>query len=103
LSTGDTLVDVTWLGALWQVLGVLAEVGPAGLLAGTAAVASALLVAALAALIVLRRALAGPGPAVACRALRDRANRIGVPRHRDPDAAGRPRPRAPSAAAFVAA
>jgi hypothetical protein len=89
---------MTWLAALWHVLGVLVDAGPAGLLAGTAAVAGTLLVAALAALVLLRRALAGRRvQALTGRALRERSGRIGVPRHRDPDAAGRPRPRAPSA------
>lgn len=87
---------VSWLGALWRVLGVLSEVGPYGLLVGTA-MAAGLLVAAFVAARVLRQAVAGrPGP-ITGRVLRQRADRAGVPRDRDPDAAGRPRPRAPAA------
>jgi hypothetical protein len=89
---------VTWLGAVWRVAGVLGESGPAGLLAGTAVVAGLLLAAFLAA----RQVRAGAGtpsvPLPTRRALRAHAGRTGVPRHRDPDAAGHARPRAPSAA-----
>jgi hypothetical protein len=61
---------------------------------GLAAVAAALLVVLAAAAVVplpaLRPASAGPGPAARARIRR-------LPRLLDPDAAGRPRPRAPSA------
>jgi hypothetical protein len=87
---------VSWLGALWRVLGVLGEVGPYGLLVGTA-MAAGLLVAAFVAARVLRQAVAGQPGLVTGRVLRQRAERVGVPRDRDPDAAGRPRPRAPAA------
>ena len=87
-----------WYSALWHLLGVLTEVGPAGLLAGTAAAAGLLLAAALAVRVLrrarpltFRRRLAAgvAAPAV-------------VPRHRDPDARGHSRPRAPTAALAAA-
>jgi len=89
---------VIWYSALWHLLGVLTEVGPAGLLAGTAAAAGLLLAAALA-LRILRRARprsfrGRPAAAVAAPAV--------VPRHRDPDARGHSRPRAPTAALAAA-
>ena len=86
-----------WLGALWHLLGVLTDVGPTGLLAGTAAAAGLLLAAVLAVRVLLRRVGAASGPRATRRALRERAHRTGVPRHRDPDASGRSRPRAPTA------
>ncbi|MFC0096605.1 DUF6412 domain-containing protein [Micromonospora marina] len=65
---------------------------PAGLVAG-AAVVAALLLATLLALRV--RALPTPPGTRFTASLRARARRRGVPRQVDPDAAGRPRPRAP--------
>ncbi|MGC4901801.1 DUF6412 domain-containing protein [Micromonospora echinospora] len=65
---------------------------PVGLLAG-AAVVAALLLATLLALRV--RALPAPPGTRFAAALRARARRRGVPRQVDPDAPGRPRPRAP--------
>jgi hypothetical protein len=85
------LVTGTWAYALAQ-LTALAD-RPATLLAG-AAVAAALLLATLLAL----RVRAVPGPRRSARhatALRARARGRRVPRQVDPDAAGRPRPRAP--------
>jgi hypothetical protein len=68
------------------------------LVLGLAVVAAALLVvlaaAAAIALPALRPASAGPGPAARVRTRR-------LPRLLDPDAAGRPRPRAPSACPAV--
>ncbi len=93
--------SVTWFDALWHLLGVLAEVGPASLLAGTAA-AGLLLAAALALRVLVRCLVAGPGPRITRRILRDRAGCPGVPRHRDPDARGHSRPRAPTAARAAA-
>ncbi|MGR6321849.1 DUF6412 domain-containing protein [Micromonospora soli] len=87
------LVAVTsaWAYALAQ-LTVLAD-RPATLLAG-AAVAAALLLAAL--LALRSRAVPGaPGAMRHATALRARARGRRVPRQADPDAAGRPRPRAP--------
>ncbi|MCO1618093.1 DUF6412 domain-containing protein [Micromonospora sp. CPM1] len=78
-------------GAWAYALALVAD-RPAGLLAG-AAVVAALLLATLLALRV--RALpTSPGTRFAV-ALRARARRRGVPRQVDPDAPGRPRPRAP--------
>ncbi|MGC5021607.1 DUF6412 domain-containing protein [Micromonospora sp. DT47] len=67
---------------------------PAELLAGAAVVAALL----LAALLAVRAGVAGAGaPRTGRRAtgLRARARARRVPRQVDPDAAGRPRPRAP--------
>jgi Family of unknown function (DUF6412) len=88
---------VIWFSALWHLLGVLADVGPAGLLAGTAAAAGLLLAAALA-VRVLRRGIS----AVAEPRSASPAHPTGVPRHRDPDARGHARPRAPTAALAAA-
>jgi len=81
---------MVWLGAFWHVVSVLAEVGPAAVLAGAVALL-------LAARLRPRPAPLPRGPRVTRGALRERSGRAGVPRHRDPDAAGRSRPRAPSA------
>src|SRR5262249_39938407 len=86
-----------WYSALWHLLGVLTEVGPAGLLAGTAAAAGLLLVAALAVRVLRRGIIVTPGPRITAP-----PPATGVPRHRDPDASGRPRPRAPTAARAAA-
>ncbi|MEU4369897.1 DUF6412 domain-containing protein [Micromonospora chersina] len=81
------LLTGTWAYAL----ALLAD-RPAGLLAG-AAVAAALLLATLLALRV--RALPAPRGGPRAVALRARARHRRVPRQVDPDAPGRPRPRAP--------
>jgi hypothetical protein len=86
-----------WLGALWHLLGVLTDVGPVGLVAGAGALAGVVLTAMLAARALRRRMAVRPGSRITGQVLRERASRTGVPRHRDPDAAGRARPRAPSA------
>ncbi|WP_328343391.1 DUF6412 domain-containing protein [Micromonospora sp. NBC_00421] len=65
---------------------------PGDLLAGAAVVAALLLVVLLAA---RPRPVTGPGLGRRAVGLRDRARRRRVPRQVDPDAAGRPRPRAP--------
>ncbi|MEU4642591.1 DUF6412 domain-containing protein [Micromonospora sp. NPDC023814] len=82
----------TWAYALTH-LTLLAD-RPAGLLAGAALTAVVLLAAVLA-----LHAAVGVGAPRAGRAaaLRARARRRWVPRQVDPDAAGRPRPRAPGA------
>nr|WP_231935249.1 DUF6412 domain-containing protein [Micromonospora viridifaciens] len=87
---------------LWHFVGLLTDVGPTGLLVGTAAATGVLLAAIPAASILLRRVVADPGPRVTRRILRECAGRTGTPRHRDPDAAGRSRPRAPTTALAVA-
>ena len=93
---------MTWLGVLWHLVGVLTDVGPAGLFLGTAAATGVLLTVVLSASVLLRRAVTEPGPLVTRRVLREHAGRTGVPRHRDPDAAGRSRPRAPTPALAAA-
>jgi hypothetical protein len=93
---------VIWLGALWHVVGVLTEFGPTGLFAGTGAVAGVVLLAVLAARVPQRSQILVRALGVTCRVLRERAGRAGVPRHRDPDASGRSRPRAPTAVLAVA-
>jgi hypothetical protein len=92
---------MTWLGALWLASGLLAEVGPAGLMVGAAVLAGVMLAAVLAARWALR-AMAGHGPRVTGAVLSRRDERTGTPRQRDPDASGRPRPRAPAAAPAAA-
>ncbi|MFC7483518.1 DUF6412 domain-containing protein [Luedemannella flava] len=104
---------MSWAEAFWHLVGVLvklasdgtgrslADLGSAGLLAGSAA--AVLLVA----LLVTRATVGGAGapivrPFATRRVLRDRDRRVGVPRHRDPDASGRSRPRAPTAALAAA-
>ncbi|GAB3843012.1 hypothetical protein GCM10029963_16990 [Micromonospora andamanensis] len=91
------------LGVLWYLVGVLADAGAASLLSGTAAVTGVLLTAVLAAAILLPATAADPDLRVTRRMLRERSGRTGVPRHRDPDAAGRARPRAPTAATLAVA
>ncbi|MGC5052352.1 DUF6412 domain-containing protein [Micromonospora sp. DT48] len=86
------------LGVLWYLVGVLADVGAGDALSGTAAVTGVLLAALLATTALLPGATAGPALRITRRTLRERSGRTGVPRHRDPDAAGRARPRAPTTA-----
>jgi hypothetical protein len=88
---------VIWFSALWHLLGVLTEVGSAGLLAGTAAAAGLLLAAALAVRVLRRARVAAAAPRLALPS----APTV-VPRHRDPDARGHSRPRAPTAALAAA-
>ncbi|MFD2767264.1 DUF6412 domain-containing protein [Micromonospora eburnea] len=82
------VVTGTWAYVLAQFMADR----PAGLLAG-AAVAATLLLATLLALRV--RALPIPPGGRRASALRARARGRRVPRQADPDASGRPRPRAP--------
>jgi hypothetical protein len=93
---------VTLLGLLWHLLGLLTDVGPSGLLAGTAAATGVLLAVMIAASALPRHVAAYAGPLVTRRILREQAGRTGMPRHRDPDAAGRSRPRAPTVAVAAA-
>ncbi|MEV4352067.1 DUF6412 domain-containing protein [Actinoplanes sp. NPDC049596] len=85
-----------WSVALWHLIGALTDVGPAGLVVG------ALLVAVLAAVAVAGRRVPVGGARITPGVLRQRAARI-LPRHRDPDAAGRTRPRGPTAWRLVSA
>jgi hypothetical protein len=87
------------MGALGYLLSLLTDVGPAGLLAGSAVGVLLLVVAAR---VLLGGRPAAARPLVTRGALRDRARRVGVPRHRDPDASGRTRPRAPTTALAAA-
>ncbi|PZG17396.1 hypothetical protein C1I95_15595 [Micromonospora craterilacus] len=90
------------LGMFWYLVGVLADVGASSMLSGTAAATAALLAVVLSASILLQRVGADPDLRITRRILRERSGRTGVPRHRDPDAAGRARPRAPTATLAVA-
>ena len=103
---------ITALGGLLAMLaGLLRElaqlaVSPSGLTALTAAVLAGAIFAAVLALLtsvagVSRTAAALPLIRRA-RALREKSWRAGFLRQRDPDAAGRARPRAPSAAPAAA-
>ncbi|MEV4711509.1 DUF6412 domain-containing protein [Micromonospora sp. NPDC049374] len=91
------------LGVLWHLVGVLADVGASSMLSGTAAVTGVLLTALLAAAVLLTGATADSDQRITRRMLRERSGRTGVPRHRDPDAAGRARPRAPTVATLAVA
>jgi hypothetical protein len=92
---------VMLLAGIWQVAGY-ALVAPAGVTALAATVlATTVLACVLVALLALggwiTRA-AGPGPAISrAAALRKKAWSAAFVRLRDPDAAGKSRPRAPSA------
>jgi hypothetical protein len=93
---------MVWVAALWQLASVLTDLGPTGLLAGAAAGAAVLIAAVLAVRLLFHRPASRPGPRLTSRALRERVGLTGVPRHRDPDASGRSRPRAPTAAPAAA-
>ncbi|WP_250038304.1 DUF6412 domain-containing protein [Paractinoplanes maris] len=87
---------MTWLDAIWFLVSMLTEAGPSGL---TGLVLIAVLAAGL--MLVVRR---GPARAESAgRGFKQRADRAGVPRHRDPDAPGRTRPRGPTARPVAAA
>ncbi|WP_239098098.1 DUF6412 domain-containing protein [Micromonospora qiuiae] len=90
------VVAVIGLGVLWYLVGVLADVGASSMLSGTAAATGVLLTVLLAAANLLHRVVTDPDLRITRRMLRERSGRTGVPRHRDPDAAGRARPRAPT-------
>ncbi|AEB45884.1 DUF6412 domain-containing protein [Micromonospora maris] len=90
------------LGMLWYLVGILADAGATGLVTGTAAATGVLLTVVLAAANLLRRVVTPAELRVTRRLMRERTRRTGVPRHRDPDAAGRARPRAPTATLAVA-
>lgn len=86
------------LTGLWAYAGAqLASISvhPAELLAG-AALAAAMFAVAIAVRVVVRP-VGTVDSARRAATLRDRARRLRVPRQLDPDSAGRPRPRAPSA------
>jgi hypothetical protein len=89
------------LAGLWQATGhlLLAPSGPAGL--AVTALAVSVLAGALAAHLASGARIGRIAEAVPlisrAAALREKSWRAGFLRQRDPDAAGRPRPRAPSA------
>ncbi|MGC5309545.1 DUF6412 domain-containing protein [Micromonospora zamorensis] len=84
-------VGFAWLYAFAQL--TLLAGRPADLLAGAALTALVLLAVVLAARVHDRAGTPGAGPRSAGLRARSRGRR--VPRQIDPDAAGRPRPRAP--------
>ncbi|GIE77010.1 hypothetical protein Aph02nite_29600 [Actinoplanes philippinensis] len=91
-----------WWDALWRLVSMLAEAtGSSDLASGASALVGVVLIAVLARVLLVRRAPSADGHATA-GALRTRAVRTGVPRHRDPDASGRTRPRGPTAAPAAA-
>jgi hypothetical protein len=95
------LPGVLSLGALSVAvlgLGAPGVVGPAGLLAGTAAAIGLLLIAVVTARPRRGGGRSGGGADLTARILRCRSGRTGTPRLADPDAPGRSRPRAPSTA-----
>ena len=108
---------ITALGSVLAMLaGLLRDlaqlaVGPSGLIGPTATALAATVLAGamLAAVLALLTSVAGVSRTAAAlplvrraRALREKSWRAAFLRQRDPDAAGRPRPRAPSAAPAAA-
>lgn len=85
-----------WWEALWRLVGVLTDAGPTALLFGAGAIAGVLLLAVLTATVLLGHRAAAAPSGLDRAAQRERARRTGVPRHRDPDAPGRTRPRGPT-------
>ncbi|MEU4620289.1 DUF6412 domain-containing protein [Actinoplanes sp. NPDC023801] len=90
-----------WWDALWRLVGLLADASSSDFASGTGALVGVVLLAVLARVLVLRPTIPADARATA-GALRSRAERTGVPRHRDPDASGRTRPRGPTAAPAAA-
>ncbi|MGI5523616.1 DUF6412 domain-containing protein [Micromonospora sp. CA-259024] len=84
-------LGVAWMYAFAQL--TLFAGRPTGLLAGAALTALVLLAVVLAARVLGRSGAPGAGPRWVGLRARSRGRR--VPRQIDPDAAGRPRPRAP--------
>jgi hypothetical protein len=96
---------VTLLADLWQAAGhLLAASSPAA--TGLTALAVVVLVGALAACLACASRVGRMSAAIPltgrASALREKSWRAAFLRQRDPDAAGRPRPRAPSAALAAA-
>ncbi len=87
---------------LWYLVGLLTDAGATGMHSGTAAATAALLTVVLSASVLLHRVVTDPDLRITRRLLRERSGRTGIPRHRDPDAAGRARPRAPTTTLAVA-
>lgn len=96
------LYAVALLTVLSAIL--LNQSGPAGAVASVAVAATVAATALLC--LAVQTVAAGAGPAVAGRirtAIRDRESRTAVLAQRDPDGAGRSRPRAPGRRALTAA
>lgn len=93
-----TIAATLWLsGVLWSLWDT--GTNPAALLGVAAVAVTGLAVLTITRALTVRRPGGGTGPVTArATALRRRAHGMRLPRLRDPDAAGRPRPRAPSAA-----
>ncbi|GAA1620164.1 DUF6412 domain-containing protein [Actinoplanes couchii] len=90
-----------WWDALSRLAGILAETGSSELAGGAGALVGVLLIAMFARMPLVRP-VEGGGFRAGVSALRSRAVRTGVPRHRDPDAPGRTRPRGPTGPLAVA-
>lgn len=82
-----------WLAVLFTGVAAADQPSLGGMLAGAAAL---LIVTALAVAAVHGLGARPSGRAGLDLALRELSRRLGVQRQRDPDAAGRPRPRAPA-------
>jgi len=105
-------MSMTGLGSLLALLaGLLRDLtqlaaSPSGLSALAAAILAGAMLAAVLALVTSVAGVSGPAAAVPlvrrASALREKSWRAAFLRQRDPDAAGRTRPRAPSAAQAAA-
>lgn len=95
------MCGVKWWDALWRLIGLLADAGSSDLLGGTTTLVGVVLIAVLARVLLVRPANTADSRATT-GALRSCAERAGVPRHRDPDASGRTRPRGPTPALAAA-
>ncbi|MFI5931235.1 DUF6412 domain-containing protein [Actinoplanes sp. NPDC051494] len=91
-----------WSAAFWHLVGLLTGANSADLFLGTGAVGAVLLMAVLAAATLTGRRTTATEAVVPGAGLHARAARTRVPRHRDPDAAGRTRPRGPTGALAAA-
>lgn len=91
-----------WWDALWRLVSMLAEAtGTSDLAGGASALVGVVLIAVLARVLLVRHTPSTDSRATT-GALRTRSVRAGVPRHRDPDASGRTRPRGPTVAPAAA-
>jgi len=82
--------------AFWHLVSLLTGASPADVVLGTGAVAAVLLIAVLTAATLTGHRVTAPDARLPGSGLHARAARTRVPRHRDPDAAGRTRPRGPT-------
>ncbi|HWF79847.1 MAG TPA: DUF6412 domain-containing protein [Streptosporangiaceae bacterium] len=112
MGGADALMLATWsalvtlLADLWQATGHLLLASPGHSGTAVTALAIAVVVGALAACLACAYSMGRISAAIPltgrASALREKSWRAGFLRQRDPDAAGRPRPRAPSAAPAAA-